>query len=61
VVWLCKPGKRANPCEQTVTPTMREQAYADVLEAWRAYLARYNKGHGVVLIGHSRARSCSDA
>jgi hypothetical protein len=24
VVWLCKPGKRANPCEQTVTPTMRE-------------------------------------
>jgi hypothetical protein len=39
---------------QTVTPEMREQGYADVLEAWRTYLARFNKGRGVVLIGHSQ-------
>jgi Protein of unknown function (DUF3089) len=39
---------------QTVTQEMREQGYADVVEAWRAYLARFNKGRGVVLIGHSQ-------
>src|SRR5215208_8384881 len=33
---------------------MREQAYADVLEAWRAYLKRFNRGRGVVLISHSQ-------
>ena len=27
--------------------------YTDVLAAWRDYLAHYNHGHGVVLIGHS--------
>ncbi len=26
----------------------------DVLEAWKQYLAKYNKGRGVVLIGHSQ-------
>jgi hypothetical protein len=39
---------------QTVTPEMREQADADVVEAWRTYLRRFNKGRGVVLIGHSQ-------
>lgn len=39
---------------ETVTVEMREQAYADVLEAWRAYLRRFNHGRGVVLIGHSQ-------
>ena len=29
-------------------------AYDDVLRAWRDYLARYNHGRGVVLIGHSQ-------
>ena len=29
-------------------------AYADVLEAWRTYLRRFNKGRGFVLIGHSQ-------
>jgi len=39
---------------QSVTPEMREQGYADVVEAWRNYLRRYNKGRSVVLIGHSQ-------
>ena len=38
----------------TITPEIREQAYADVVEAWRAYLRRFNHGRGVVLIGHSQ-------
>jgi hypothetical protein len=29
-------------------------AYADVRDAWRVYLKRFNKGRGVVLIGHSQ-------
>src|SRR3954469_15075351 len=29
-------------------------AYGDVEEAWRDYLARYNGGRGVVLLGHSQ-------
>jgi hypothetical protein len=29
-------------------------AYADVANAWRAYLAKYNKGRPFVLIGHSQ-------
>lgn len=31
-----------------------EMPYADVLAAWNTYLARYNHGRGVVLIGHSQ-------
>jgi Protein of unknown function (DUF3089) len=38
----------------TVTTEMREQGYADVREAWRTYLRRFNGGRGVVLIGHSQ-------
>jgi hypothetical protein len=37
-----------------VTAAMRATAYGDVREAWRTYLRRYNKGRGVVLIGHSQ-------
>jgi hypothetical protein len=29
-------------------------AYGDVLSAWKDYLANYNNGRGVVLIGHSQ-------
>ena len=36
------------------TATIRRIAYADVLEAWREYLARDNRGRGVVLLGHSQ-------
>ncbi|MBX5468349.1 MAG: DUF3089 domain-containing protein [Thermoleophilaceae bacterium] len=38
----------------TVTSAMQERAYADVKAAWREYLRRYNRGRGVVLIGHSQ-------
>ncbi len=32
----------------------RDLAYNDVKSAWAEYLAKYNKGRGVVLIGHSQ-------
>ena len=32
----------------------RDLAYGDVLSAWQDYLAHYNNGRGVVLIGHSQ-------
>jgi hypothetical protein len=32
----------------------QEKAYRDVRDAWRTYLRRYNRGRGVVLIGHSQ-------
>ena len=38
----------------TVTQAMRTTAYNDVRDAWRDYLKRYNKGRGVVLVGHSQ-------
>ena len=38
----------------TVTSEMLERAYADILEAWRAYRRRWGRGRGVVLIGHSQ-------
>ena len=37
-----------------VTARMRATAYADVRDAWRDYLKRYNKGRGVVFISHSQ-------
>jgi Protein of unknown function (DUF3089) len=45
---------------QTLTQTGGESgepaeiAYSDVLAAWKYYLKKYNKGRGVVLIGHSQ-------
>jgi pimeloyl-ACP methyl ester carboxylesterase len=36
------------------SPGDGELAYADVLAAWKDYLARDNHGRGVVLIGHSQ-------
>ena len=38
----------------TITPEMSALAYGDVVHAWQTYLARYNGGRGVVLIGHSQ-------
>jgi hypothetical protein len=37
-----------------VTAAASELAYGDVLSAWQDYLAHYNNGRGVVLIGHSQ-------
>ncbi len=37
-----------------ITGKMRATAYADVRDAWREYLRKYNKGRGVLLIGHSQ-------
>jgi pimeloyl-ACP methyl ester carboxylesterase len=39
---------------ETITPEMRAIAYADVVRAWNTYLERYNRGRGVILIGHSQ-------
>jgi hypothetical protein len=36
------------------TPQETAQIYLDVRDAWRDYLRHYNKGRGVVLIGHSQ-------
>jgi hypothetical protein len=36
------------------TPEGEAIAYAGVLSAWQEYLAKYNHGRGVVLIGHSQ-------
>jgi hypothetical protein len=38
----------------TVTTEMRESAYRDARDAWRDYRRRYNRGRGVVFIGHSQ-------
>jgi hypothetical protein len=38
----------------SATPGQRELAYGDVVDAWHEYLARYNGGRGVILIGHSQ-------
>jgi DUF3089 family protein len=33
---------------------VNDKAYADVRQAWRTYLRKYNHGRGVVIIGHSQ-------
>jgi hypothetical protein len=38
----------------TGVSVQNELAYSDVLRAWRTYLRKYNRGRGVVLIGHSQ-------
>jgi Protein of unknown function (DUF3089) len=45
---------RAELGHNEVTPETLQIAYAAVLEAWKEYLAKYNHGRGVVLIGHSQ-------
>ncbi|MDX6583887.1 MAG: hypothetical protein QOI10_3071 [Solirubrobacterales bacterium] len=39
---------------QPVTTEERDLAYGDVVSAWKTYLAKYNDGRGVILIGHSQ-------
>src|SRR5262249_40375193 len=38
----------------SATPEARETAYAGVLSAWKENLQQYNRGRGVVFIGHSQ-------
>ena len=38
----------------SAVPADGEQAYADVLDAWKSYIVESNGGRGVVLIGHSQ-------
>jgi hypothetical protein len=40
-----------------IRPQSAAIAYLGVLSAWNDYLAHYNKGRGVVLIGHSQGAS----
>jgi hypothetical protein len=40
--------------EGGITAEAAALAYGDVLSAWQDYLAHYNNGRGVVLIGHSQ-------
>jgi hypothetical protein len=42
------------PLSQDVLQRSAELAYADVVDAWKHYLANDNGGRGVVLIGHSQ-------
>ncbi len=36
------------------TDEERAAAYADVVDAWKTYISRWNEGRGVILIGHSQ-------
>ncbi|CAB4883269.1 MAG: DUF3089 domain-containing protein [Actinobacteria bacterium] len=36
------------------TPADQELPYTDVKAAWKEYLTKFNKGRGVILIGHSQ-------
>jgi hypothetical protein len=38
----------------SITAAVVRKAYGDVEAAWKEYLAKYNHGRGVVLIGHSQ-------
>jgi len=38
----------------TPIPADRALAYADVVDAWKQYIAHDNRGRGVVLVGHSQ-------
>lgn len=42
---------------EVITPEVRDLAYNDVKNAWDNYLSRYNKGRGVIVIGHSQGTS----
>ena len=38
----------------SIPPEARQIALDDVLAAWKTYMGKYNRGRGVVLIGHSQ-------
>ncbi len=37
-----------------ITPEVENTAYQSVKSAWNEYITKYNKGRGIVLIGHSQ-------
>jgi hypothetical protein len=37
-----------------ITPEMKASTYQDVVDAWHQYLSKYNRGRGVIFIGHSQ-------
>jgi hypothetical protein len=52
VVWADGSGARSR--SPTHGGGSADLAYGDVLAAWRDYLAHWNRGRGVVLVGHSQ-------
>ena len=50
----CTASSRSRRSVERPPPTRRQIAYDDVLAAWKTYLRDYNRGRGVVLIGHSQ-------
>ena len=44
----------SQPPPGTPSTFVNPAGYADPVQAWRTYLRRYNRGRGVVLIGHSQ-------
>ena len=54
---VCTPrctGSRPRAASGHPTEAQRALAYNDVLAAWHDYLKHFNRGRGVVLIGHSQ-------
>jgi hypothetical protein len=47
----------ADAASTTTAPAEVDPVFADVLDAWRHYMAHDNGGRGVVLIGHSQGAS----
>lgn len=50
---LTKAGSMLGTSPPTTTPDP-ELAYRDVRAAWREYLRKFNRGRGVILLGHSQ-------
>ncbi len=53
---LTVPGLEAAEATPPTVPTLAQinEGYSDVVAAWKYYLAHYNHGRGVVLLGHSQ-------
>lgn len=51
---LSRHGGESDAEYSTRVRGLMEIAYADMLSTWNDYLAHYNKGRGVILLGHSQ-------
>jgi hypothetical protein len=47
-------SRQAGSADPEANNRARETAYADVLAAWKHYVANENDGRGVILVGHSQ-------